>query len=221
MILAGLLGGAAKGIGRDLGMGFGVTERDQDYFDRTRETLRRQYGDDRATLYEQQTAAQRAAAPRGRVENPNRSEKGILSTIIGDLKLGLPNRDRSTRATSRGSGSDMSSSLRPRIDPRRSMIPQSADLMDFPLMNMQRGMSGLPNMSMPANAAYLPPLSSQLMKDPPMGITGAGDQIPVTSLGAIQEMPTFEAFLDALGVEDTLENRKIYAESYVEAMGGY
>ena len=58
MILAGLLGGAAKGIGRDLGMGFGVTERDQDYFDRTRETLRRQYGDDRATLYEQQTAAQ-------------------------------------------------------------------------------------------------------------------------------------------------------------------
>ena len=42
MILAGLLGGAAKGIGRDLGMGFGVTERDQDYFDRTRETLRKQ-----------------------------------------------------------------------------------------------------------------------------------------------------------------------------------
>ena len=51
MILAGLLGGASKGIGRDLGMGFGVTERDQDYFDRTRETLRRQYGDRRAELY--------------------------------------------------------------------------------------------------------------------------------------------------------------------------
>jgi len=221
MILAGLLGGAAKGIGRDLGMGFGVTERDQDYFDRTRETLRKQYGDDRAALYERQTAAQRAAAPRGRVENPNRSEKGILSTIIGDLKLGLPNRDRSTRATSRGSGSDMSSSLRPRIDPRRSMIPQSADLMDFPLMNMQRGMSGLPNMSMPANAAYLPLLSPQLMKDPPMGITGAGEQIPVTNLGALQDIPTIEEFLDSLGVEDTLENRKIYAESYVEAMGGY
>jgi hypothetical protein len=93
--------------------------------------------------------------------------------------------------------------------------------MDFPLMSMQRGMSGLPNMSMPANAAYLPPLSPQLMKDPPMGITGAGDQIPVTSLGAIEDIPTFEAFLEALGVEDTLENRKIYAESYVESMGGY
>lgn len=221
MILAGLLGGAAKGIGRDLGMGFGVTERDQDYFDRTRETLRRQYGDDRATLYERQTAAQRAAAPRGRVESPNRSEKGILSTIIGDLKLGLPNRGGSTRATSRGSGSNMSSSLRPRVDPRRSMIPQSADLMDFPLMNMQRGMSGLPNMSMPANAAYLPLLSPQLMKDPPMGITGAGEQIPVTNLGALQETPTIEEFLSSLGVEDTLENRKLFAETYVEAMGGY
>ena len=155
MILAGLLGGAAKGIGRDLGMGFGVTERDQDYFDRTRETLRKQYGDDRAALYERQTAAQRAAAPRGRVENPSRSEKGILSTIIGDLKLGLPNRDRSTRATSSGStsGSNMSSSLRPRMRPMMG-VPQSADLIDFPLVNMQRRMSGLPNMSMPANAAF-------------------------------------------------------------------
>ena len=100
MILAGLLGGASKGIGRDLGMGFGVTERDQDYFDRTRETLRKQYGDARAALYEQQTAAQRSAAPKGRVENPRRSEKGILSTIIGDLKLGLPNRDRSVQCGS-------------------------------------------------------------------------------------------------------------------------
>ena len=218
MILAGLLGGAAKGIGRDLGMGFGVTERDQDYFDRTRETLRKQYGDDRAALYERQTAAQRAAAPRGRVENPNRSEKGILSTIIGDLKLGLPNRDRSTRATSRGSGSDMSSSLRPRTRPMMG-VPQSADLIDFPLMNMQRGMSGLPNMSMPANAAYLPPLSSQFMKEPPMGITGTGEQIPVTS-GLIPRIPTFEEFLDALGLEDTDENRDAYIDTYIQSMGG-
>lgn len=220
MILAGLLGGAAKGIGRDLGMGFGVTERDQDYFDRTRETLRRQYGDDRAALYERQTAAQRAAAPKGRVENPRRSEKGILSTIIGDLKLGLPNQGRSTRATSSGStsGSDMSSSLRPRTRPMMG-VPQSADLIDFPLMNMQRGMSGLPNMSMPANAAYLPPLSSQFMKEPPMGITGTGEQIPVTS-GLIPRIPTFEEFLDATGLEDTEENREVYIETYVRSMGG-
>ena len=100
-------------------------------------------------------------------------------------------------------------------------VPQSADLIDFPLMSMQRGMSGLPNMSMPANAAYLPLLSPQLMKDPPIGITGAGDQIPVTNLGALQDIPTIEEFLESLGVEDTLKNRKIYAESYVEAMGGY
>ena len=220
MILAGLLGGAAKGIGRDLGMGFGVTERDQDYFDRTRETLRRKYGDDRAALYERQTAAQRAAAPKGRVENPRRSEKGILSTIIGDLKLGLPNQGRSTRATSSGStsGSDMSSSLRPRTRPMMG-VPQSADLIDFPLMNMQRGMSGLPNMSMPANAAYLPPLSSQFMKEPPMGITGTGEQIPVTS-GLIPRIPTFEEFLDATGLEDTEENREVYIETYVRSMGG-
>ena len=220
MILAGLLGGAAKGIGRDLGMGFGVTERDQDYFDRTRETLRRQYGDDRAALYERQTAAQRAAAPKGRVENPRRSEKGILSTIIGDLKLGLPNQGRSTRATSSGStsGSDMSSSLRPRTRPMMG-VPQSADLIDFPLISMQRGMSGLPNMSMPANAAYLPPLSSQFMKEPPMGITGTGEQIPVTS-GLIPRIPTFEEFLDATGLEDTEENREVYIETYVRSMGG-
>ena len=220
MILAGLLGGAAKGIGRDLGMGFGVIERDQDYFDRTRETLRRQYGDARADLYDRQTAAQRAAAPKGRVENPRRSEKGILSTIIGDLKLGLPNQGRSTRATSSGSGSDMSSSLRPRMRPMMG-VPQSADLIDFPLVNMQRRMSGLPNMSMPANAAYLPPLSSGLMQDPPMGITGAGDQIPVTNLGSLQEIPTIKEFLETLGVEDTLENKKLFAETYVETMGGY
>ena len=222
MILAGLLGGAAKGIGRDLGMGFGVIERDQDYFDRTRETLRQQYGDARADLYDRQTAAQRAAAPKGRVENPRRSEKGILSTIIGDLKLGLPNQGRSTRATSSGStsGSNMPSSLRPRMRPMMG-VPQSADLIDFPLVNMQRRMSGLPNMSMPANAAYLPPLSSGLMQDPPMGITGAGDQIPVTNLGSLQEIPTIKEFLETLGVEDTLENRKLFAETYVETMGGY
>ena len=45
--------------------------------------------------------------------------------------------------------------------------------------------------------------------------------IPVTNLGALQDIPTIEEFLSSLGVEDTLENRKIYAESYVEAMGGY
>lgn len=216
-MLLGLLGGAAKGIGRDLGMGFGVTERDQDYFDRTRETLRRQYGDRRAELYEQQTAAQRAAAPRGRVENPKRSEKGILSTIIGDLKLGLPNQGRSMRATSSGSGSDMSSSLRPMMRPSRG-VPQSADLSAFPLVNMQRGMRDYPDMSMPANAAYLPMLS-QFDQDPDQGIIGAGERIPVTS-GLIPKIPTIEEFLDALGVEDTLENRKMFAEAYVEAMGG-
>ena len=98
-------------------------------------------------------------------------------------------------------------------------VPQSADLIDFPLMNMLRGMSGLPNMSMPANAAYLPPLSSQFMKEPPMGITGTGEQIPVTS-GLIPRIPTFEEFLDATGLEDTEENREVYIETYVRSMGG-
>ncbi len=212
-MVLGLLGGAAKGIGRDLAMGFGVSERDEDYYNRTRETLRNQYGDARAELYDRQTAAQRAAAPRGRVEKPKRSEKGILGTIIGDLRLGLPNKRKSTR----GSGADMSSSLMPRLRPSRG-VPQSADLAAFPLVNMQRGMRDYPDMSMPANAAYLPMLS-QFDQDPDKGITGAGEQIPVTS-GLIPNIPTIEEFLDALGVEDTEENRKMFAEAYVEAMGG-
>lgn len=132
-MVLGLLGGAAKGIGRDLAMGFGVSERDEDYYNRTRENLRRQYGDARADLYDRQTAAQRAAAPRGRVEKPKRSERGILGTIIGDLTLGLPNRGRSTRSTSRGSGSDMSSSLRPMIRPPFS-FGQGEDLGAFESM---------------------------------------------------------------------------------------
>ena len=210
MILAGLLGGAAKGIGRDLGMGFGVTERDQDYFDRTRETLRSQYGDDRATLYEQQTAAQRAAAPRGRVENPRRSEKGILSTIIGDLKLGLPNRGGSTRSTSRGSGSDMSSSLRPRTRPMMSGYD------DAPLQMMQRNMMLGPFASDPR--LNMAPFSNDV-RGPDRGIIGVGDQIPVTS-GLIPRIPTFEEFLDALGLEDTDENRDTYIDTYIQSMGG-
>lgn len=216
-MLLGLLGGAAKGIGRDLAMGFGVSERDEDYYNRTRENLRRQYGDARAELYDRQTSAQRAAAPRGRVEKPKRSERGILGTIIGDLTLGLPNRGRSTRSTSRGSGVDISSALRPRIKPNRG-VPQSADLAAFPLVNMQRGMRDYPDMSMPANAAYLPMLS-QFNQEPDEGITGTGEQIPVTS-GLIPKIPTIEEFLDALGVEDTLENREMFAGAYVEAMGG-
>lgn len=218
-MVLGLLGGAAKGIGRDLAMGFGFTERDQDYYDRTRETIRRQSGDDRAALYERQTAAQRAAAPEGRVENPKRSERGILSTIIGDLKLGLPNRGGSASSTggSSGSGSNMSSSLRPMMRPMIG-VPQSADLAAFPLVNMQRGMRDYPDMSMPANAAYLPILS-QFNQDPDKGITGTGEQIPVTS-GLIPRIPTFEEFLDATGLEDTEENREIYIETYVRAMGG-
>jgi len=189
--MSGLLGGRAKmirdvatGASRDLGMGLGIIEPDQDFYDRTRETLRRQHGEERARIYDMQMAARRAAAP----------------------------------SASSGSGSSISSSLRPRTRPMMS-VPQSADLVDFPLMNMQRSMSGLPNMSMPANAAYLPPLSSGLMQDPDMGITGAGEQIPVTS-GLIPRIPTFEEFLDATGLEDTEENRKVYIETYVRAMGG-
>jgi hypothetical protein len=69
-MIGGLLGGRAKmmgdvvkGVGRDVGMGLGILERNQDFYDRTRETLRRQYGDERAKLYERQMAARRAAAP--------------------------------------------------------------------------------------------------------------------------------------------------------------
>ena len=209
MILAGLLGGASKGIGRDLGMGFGVTERDQDYFDRTRENLRRQYGDARAELYEQQTAAQRAAAPKGRVENPRRSEKGILSTIIGDLKLGLPNRGGSMRATSRGS--DMSSSLRPMMRPT---ISSGYD--DAPLQMMQRNMMLGPFASDPR--LNMAPFSNDV-RGPDRGIIGVPDPDPVTS-GLIPRIPTFEEFLDATGLEDTEENREVYIETYVKAMGG-
>ena len=209
MILAGLLGGASKGIGRDLGMGFGVTERDQDYFDRTRENLRRQYGDARAELYEQQTAAQRAAAPKGRVENPRRSEKGILSTIIGDLKLGLPNRGGSMRATSRGS--DMSSSLRPMMRPT---ISSGYD--DAPLQMMQRNMMLGPFASDPR--LNMAPFSNDV-RGPDRGIIGVPDPEPVTS-GLIPRIPTFEEFLDATGLEDTEENREVYIETYVRAMGG-
>lgn len=211
MILAGLLGGATKGIGRDLAMGFGVTERDEDYFNRTRETLRRQYGDARAELYDKQTAAQRAAAPRGRVENPRRSEKGILSTIIGDLKLGLPNRGGSTRSTTRGSGSDMPSSLRPRIRPTM-LIGYD----DAPLQMMQRNMMLGPFASDPR--LNMAPFSNDV-RDPDQGIIGVPDPEPVTS-GLIPRIPTFEEFLDATGLEDTEENREVYIETYVKAMGG-
>ena len=211
MILASLLGGASKGIGRDLGMGFGVTERDQDYFDRTRETLRKQYGDARAALYEQQTAAQRAAAPKGRVENPRRSEKGILSTIIGDLKLGLPNQGRSMRATSSGSSSDMSSIPRPRIRPTMSIGYD-----DAPLQMMQRNMMLGPFASDPR--LNMAPFSNNV-RDPDRGIIGVPDPEPVTS-GLIPRIPTFEEFLDATGLEDTEENREVYIETYVRAMGG-
>lgn len=211
MILAGLLGGATKGIGRDLAMGFGVTERDEDYFNRTRETLRRQYGDARAELYDKQTAAQRAAAPRGRVENPKRSEKGILSTIIGDLKLGLPNRGGSTRSTTRGSGSDMSSSLMPRMRPTMSVGYD-----DAPLQMMQRNMMLGPFASDPR--LNMAPFSNDV-RDPDQGIIGVPDPEPVTS-GLIPRIPTFEEFLDATGLEDTEENREVYIETYVKAMGG-
>ena len=211
-MILGLLGGAAKGIGRDLGMGFGVTERDQDYFDRTRETLRRQYGDDRAALYERQTAAQRAAAPEGRVENPRRSERGILSTIIGDLKLGLPNRGGSTSSTggSSGSGSDMSSIPRPRMRPMMSGYD------DAPLQMMQRNMMLGPFASDPR--LNMAPFSNDV-RGPDRGIIGVPDPEPVTS-GLIPRIPTFEEFLDATGLEDTEENREVYIETYVRAMGG-
>tara|TARA_R100001460_G_scaffold16533_1_gene36096 strand:+ start:148 stop:813 length:666 start_codon:yes stop_codon:yes gene_type:complete len=221
-MVLGLLGGAAKGIGRDLAMGFGVSERDEDYFNRTRETLRRQYGDARADLYDKQTAAQRAAAPRGRVKNPKRSEKGILGTIFEDLTLGLPNRGRSTRSTGRSSSPNMSSSLRPKIRPMMG-VPQSADLIDFPLVNMQRRMSGITPLERDALGGYgdfsISPMN-RFDIEPDQGITGVGDPVPVTS-GLIPNIPTIEDFLDALGVEDTLENRKMFATAYVESMGGY
>ena len=212
-MILGLLGGAAKGIGRDLAMGFGVTERDEDYFNRTRETLRRQYGDARADLYDRQTAAQRAAAPKGRVENPKRSEKGILSTIIGDLKLGLPNRGGSTSSTSgsSNSGSNMSSSLRPRMRPT-----MSSGYDDAPLQMMQRNMMLGPFASDPR--LNMAPFSNDV-RGPDRGIIGVPDPEPVTS-GLIPRIPTFEEFLDATGLEDTEENREVYIETYVRAMGG-
>lgn len=210
-MVLGLLGGAAKGIGRDLAMGFGVTERDEDYFNRTRETLRRQYGDARADLYDRQTAAQRAAAPRGRVENPKRSEKGILGTIFEDLTLGLPNRGRSTRSTGRSSGSNMSPSPMPRARPT-----MSSGYDDAPLQMMQRTMMLGPFASDPR--LNMAPFSNDV-RGPDRGITGAGEQIPVTS-GLIPRIPTLDEFLDTLGLPDTEANRAAYVEMYVESMGG-
>lgn len=211
-MVLGLLGGAAKGIGRDLAMGFGVSERDEDYFNRTRETLRKQYGDARAELYDRQTAAQRAAAPRGRVENPKRSEKGILATIIGDLKLGLPNRGGSTRSTTRGSGSNMSPSPRPRARPNINMGGYD----DAPLQMMQRNMMLGPFASDPRlNMASF----SNDVRGPDQGIIGVPDPEPVTS-GLIPNIPTLEEFLDTLGLPDTEANRAAYVEMYVESMGG-
>lgn len=212
-MILGLLGGAAKGIGRDLGMGFGVTERDQDYFDRTRETLRRQYGDRRAELYEQQTAAQRAAAPKGRVENPRRSEKGILSTIIGDLKLGLPNQGRSMRATSSGSGSDMSSIPRPRIRPT-----MSSGYDDAPLQMMQRNMMLGPFASDPR--LNMAPFSNNV-RDPDVGIIASGSRPDVSVQGLIDQGLTFEDYLDARGIPITPENvsNQTYIDDYTEFMG--
>lgn len=57
------VGRAAKGAARDFGMGLGLLDPDQDFYDRTRETLRRQFGDERAEIYDRQMAARRAAAP--------------------------------------------------------------------------------------------------------------------------------------------------------------
>lgn len=210
-MVLGLLGGAAKGIGRDLAMGFGVTERDEDYFNRTRETLRRQYGDARADLYDRQTAAQRAAAPRGRVENPKRSEKGILGTIFEDLTLGLPNRGRSTRSTGRSSGSNMSPSPAPRMRPT-----MSSGYDDAPLQMMQRTMMLGPFASDPR--LNMAPFSNDV-RGPDQGIIGVPDPEPVTS-GLIPNIPTLEEFLDTLGLPDTEANRAAYVEMYVESMGG-
>jgi hypothetical protein len=101
---AKMMGNVAKGVGRvakgairDAGMGLGLLDPDQDFYDRTRETLRSQFGDERAEIYDRQMAARRAAS---------------------------------------GSGSSMSTSLRPRTRPMMS-VPQSADLFDFPLTMFQ------------------------------------------------------------------------------------
>lgn len=93
------VGRAAKGAARDLGMGLGLLDPDQDFYDRTRETLRAQFGDERAEIYDRQMAARRAAAP----------------------------------SASSGSGSSMSTTLRPQM--RR--VSQGADLSDFPLTMFQ------------------------------------------------------------------------------------
>ena len=59
------VGRAAKGAIRDAGMGLGLLDPDQDFYDRTRETLRNQFGDERAEIYDRQMAARRAASGSG------------------------------------------------------------------------------------------------------------------------------------------------------------
>ena len=51
------------GILDDLAMGFGLKEKDRDYYDRTEQTLRRTQGDARGDIYARQTADRRANAP--------------------------------------------------------------------------------------------------------------------------------------------------------------
>lgn len=188
-MIGGLLGGRAKmvgdvvkGVGRDVGMGLGLLDPDQDFYDRTRETLRSQFGDERAEIYDRQMAARRAAAP----------------------------------SASSGSGSSMSTLLRPQM--RR--VSQGADLFDFPLMNMQRGMADYPDMSMPTNAAYLPMLT-QFNQDPDRGVTAAETRPDVSAQGLMDQGVTYEDFLQAQGIALTPENIRNpkNIENYVMMMG--
>lgn len=84
------------GILDDLAMGFGLKERDADYYDRTEQTLRRTQGDARGDIYARQTASVRA-------------------DLANPAAFGRTGRDRSTF---RGAGSNFTSTGgRPQSDP--------------------------------------------------------------------------------------------------------
>lgn len=172
------VGRAAKGAARDLGMGLGLLDPDQDFYDRTRETLRSQFGDERAEIYDRQMAARRAAAP----------------------------------SASSGSGSSMSTTLRPMVRPMMSSYDEA------PLQMMQRNMmlgplAGDPRLNMA-------PFSNSV-RDPDRGVTAAETRPDVSFQGLMDQGVTYEDFLQAQGIDLTPENIRNpkNIENYVMMMG--
>ena len=85
---------------------------------------------------------------------------------------------------------------------------------DAPLQMMQRNMMLGPFASDPR--LNMAPFSNDV-RGPDRGIIGVPDPEPVTS-GLIPRIPTLEEFLDALGLEDTDENRDAYIDTYIQSI---